>query len=160
MCARRFLFLIFFLTLIVVAGAFAIFQFGGGMLARTAAPSGHYVTPPPAAGPDYALDSSWLARPTMGDAQNPALWRPTEVPPPPLEASKAATFYIHPTTYLERDRWNAALDPGGDAGFRARLFVQSQRPSASKRSARRSAMSFGKSSRTFEAKREADWTSA
>jgi hypothetical protein len=35
-------------------------------------------------------------------------------------------FYIHPTTYLERDRWNAPLDPGGDTEFRTRLFVQSQ----------------------------------
>jgi hypothetical protein len=38
----------------------------------------------------------------------------------------AAVFYIHPTTYLERDRWNAPLDAGGDTEFRTRLFVQSQ----------------------------------
>jgi hypothetical protein len=38
----------------------------------------------------------------------------------------AAVFYIHPTTYLERDRWNAPLFVGGDTEFRTRLFVQSQ----------------------------------
>jgi hypothetical protein len=38
----------------------------------------------------------------------------------------AAVFYIHPTTYLQDDRWNAPLDLAGDAEFRRRLFVQSQ----------------------------------
>ena len=41
-------------------------------------------------------------------------------------SGNAAIFYIHPTTYLERDRWNAPLDDGGDTEFRTKLFVQSQ----------------------------------
>jgi len=123
MCARRFLFLIFWLTLIGVAGAFAIFQFGGSTLTRMATPKGHFASPPPRSGPDYALASSWLARPGNGDS--PAAWLPEGIVTTKAE-NPAATFYVHPTTYLERDRWNAALDPGGDAGFRARLFVQSQ----------------------------------
>ena len=36
MCARRFLIAIFVLTLLVVAGAFAIFEWGGQMLLREA----------------------------------------------------------------------------------------------------------------------------
>ena len=123
MCARRFLFLIFWLTLFVVAGAFAVFQFGGSALTRIATPKGHFAPPPTADGPDYALASSWIARP--GNADSPAAWVPDGGVTTRSE-SPAATFYIHPTTYLERDRWNAALDPGGDAGYRARLFVQSQ----------------------------------
>ena len=35
-------------------------------------------------------------------------------------------LYVHPTTYLDRDRWNAPLLPGGETEFRTRLFVQSQ----------------------------------
>ena len=42
------------------------------------------------------------------------------------DADAANVFYVHPTTYLERDRWNAALETGGDTEFRTRLFVQSQ----------------------------------
>ena len=126
MCARRFLFVIFGLTLLVVAAAFAIFQYGGSTLTRMATPKGHFAPPSLQSKPDYALALSWLARPEMLASQNPALWRPANSPPPTSEGNKAATFYVHPTTYLERDRWNAALDPGGDAGFRARLFVQSQ----------------------------------
>ncbi|MDQ3470975.1 MAG: DUF3089 domain-containing protein, partial [Pseudomonadota bacterium] len=123
MCARRFLFVIFWLTLIGVAGAFAIFQYGGSALTRLATPQGHFEPPPPQSGPNYKLASSWLARPSNGD--DPAAWVPAGTVTTTV-GSPAATFYIHPTTYLERDRWNAALDPGGDAGFRARLFVQSQ----------------------------------
>ena len=123
MCARRFLFLIFWLTLLGVAGAFAIYQYGGSTLTRMATPKGHFAPPPPQSGPDYALASSWLAKP--GNDDSPAAWVPEGVVTTKAE-SPAATFFIHPTTYLERDRWNAALDPGGDASYRARLFVQSQ----------------------------------
>src|SRR3546814_13957071 len=36
-----------------------------------------------------------------------------------------ATFYVVPTTYLRRDRWNAPLDDR-EANERARLFAQTQ----------------------------------
>ena len=42
MCARRFLIIVFFLTLIVVAGAFAIFQFGQQVLVSQATPRGPF----------------------------------------------------------------------------------------------------------------------
>ena len=125
MCARRFLFLVFFLILVVVGGAFAIFQFGDRVMTRIATPKGHYVAPPAASGPDYADLASWIARPGKPGI-DPSRWRPDNWPPQTLEGKSAATFFIHPTTYLERDSWNAALDPGDAAEFRARLFVQSQ----------------------------------
>ena len=125
MCARRFLFLIFFLTMLAVAGAFAIFQFGDRALTAAATPQGHFEPPPPQTGPDYADTASWIARPSLPAAQNPSLWRPADWPPPTLGAKSAATFFIHPTTYLERDRWNAPLDDA-DSRDRAALFVRSQ----------------------------------
>ena len=48
MCARRFLLIIFFVTLLAVAGAFAIFQFGQQVLIRQATPVGRFT--PAAAG--------------------------------------------------------------------------------------------------------------
>jgi hypothetical protein len=122
MCARRFLFVIFILTLLVVAGGFAIFQFGGSVLMKSATPTGHYVAPPPKSGPDYALATNWLARP--GEADNPASWTPGGTAPGAPQA--ASVFYIHPTTYLRRDRWNAPIEGTADSNYRANLFVQSQ----------------------------------
>jgi hypothetical protein len=122
MCARRFLFVIFILTLLVVVGAFAIYQWGGRVLVEQAVPKGHFEPVKAGGGPDYTQDASWIARPSMPD--DPARWWPdgaaTEQP------GKAAIFFIHPTTYLSTDRWNAPLQVGGDTAFRTNLFVQSQ----------------------------------
>jgi hypothetical protein len=122
MCARRFLMAIFVLTLIVVVGAFAIYQWGGNVLLSEATPKGHFEAAQAGGGPDYAQASSWVARPGMAD--DPAEWLPDGVTH--SKAGNAAIFYIHPTTYLESDRWNAPLHAGGDTAFRTNLFVQSQ----------------------------------
>ena len=122
MCARRFLIIIFILTVLAVGGAFAIFQYGGNVLLRQATPQGRFEAAEAGTGPDYSAQSSWAARPGM--ARNPSLWLPGGVEQGPVGA--ASVFYIHPTTYLERDRWNAPLDAGGQTEFRTRLFVQSQ----------------------------------
>jgi Protein of unknown function (DUF3089) len=123
MCARRFLMVIFVLTLLVVAGAFAIFQWGGNVLLKEATPHGHFEAAQAGGGPDYTKASSWLARPRMND--DPARWLPSGFPVPQT-IGNAAVFYIHPTTYLETDRWNAPVDAGGDTAFRTNLFVESQ----------------------------------
>ena len=122
MCARRFLIVVFVLTLIAVAAAFAIFQFGGNVLLRQAIPRGHFDAAEAGSGPDYRRQASWVARPGM--ARNPSLWLPTGIGAG--ETGNASIFYIHPTTYLERDRWNAPLETSRQTGFRTRLFVQSQ----------------------------------
>ena len=122
MCARRFLVVIFVLTLIVVAGAFAVYQWGGDVLLKEATPKGHFEAAEAGGGPDYSQASSWVARPGM--AQDPALWLPEGVTA--TTAGDAAVFFIHPTTYLRNDRWNAPLVAGGDTSWRTNLFVQSE----------------------------------
>jgi hypothetical protein len=122
MCARRFLILVLILTLLAVAAAFAMFQFGERVLIRSAMPQGHYQAPPPRSGPDYTEQANWIARPGLAD--DPSTWRPTEEARP-LVPKPAHAFYIHPTTYLQRDRWNGPIDDG-ESRDRASLFVQSQ----------------------------------
>ena len=121
MCARRFLLVIAFLIVLAVAAAFAIFQFGDRALSRMATPKGHFQAPPQG-GPDYADTANWIARP--GVANDPSRWVPDGVVST-RSVSSAATFFIHPTTYLERDHWNAALDDV-ESRDRAALFVRSQ----------------------------------
>jgi hypothetical protein len=122
MCARRFLGYVFVLILLIVAGAFAIYEWGGDVLIKQAVPKGHFEAAAAGGGPDYAAASSWLARP--GAAEDATAWLPDGTAPD--TKGNAAVFYIHPTTYLERDRWNAPLDDAGDTAFRTNLFVQSQ----------------------------------
>ena len=122
MCARRFLVAVFILTLLIVAGAFAIFQFGGQVLIKSAVPRGHFEAAKAGEGPNYSKAESWVARP--GLPIDPSTWLPDGASADP--PGRAAVFFIHPTTYLERSRWNALLQPGGDTEFRTNLFVQSQ----------------------------------
>lgn len=124
MYARRFLGCIFILTLFAVAGAFAMYQWGGRVLVEQAAPKGHFEPVKAGTGPDYSLPPSWIARPDFAD--DLSRWIPSNDPPTDPIKKDARVFYIHPTTYLERDRWNAPLFVGGDAEFRTGLFVQSQ----------------------------------
>ena len=123
MCARRFLILILVLTLLVVAAAFAIFQFGNCVLIKSAIPRGHFEAAQAGSGTDYAELDGWIARPGLGE--DLSRWVPQGFEAAPAPAT-AAVFYVHPTTYLERDRWNAPLRPGGDTELRSRLFVRSQ----------------------------------
>ena len=124
MCARRFLIVILILILLSVAGAFAIYQWGGRALVSQAVPQGHFTAAEAGTGPDYARADNWLARP--GIPNDPSDWAPDGAPSVSPPATQAQIFYIHPTTYLARDRWNAPLLAGGDNEFRTRLFVQSQ----------------------------------
>ena len=124
MCARRFLILVFVLTLVVVAGAFAIFQFGGKVLLRQATPMGRFEPAKAGEAPDYAQAENWLAHEDSPD--HPAAWFPSNDEPVMPFVREARTFYIHPTTYLLTDRWNAPLRAGADTDARTRLFVQSQ----------------------------------
>ena len=126
MCARRFLILIFILTLIVVGGAFAIFQWGGNVLLKQATPTGRFEVTEAGTGPDYRQASAWVSRPGMTD--DPTDWEPSGAAALRVDpiTTDAHVFYVHPTTYLERDRWNALLQPDSQTEFRTRLFVQTQ----------------------------------
>jgi hypothetical protein len=126
MCARRFLLIMFVLTLLAVGAAFAIFQFGQRMLIAQAVPKGHFEAPRDGR-PDYAGNDAWLIRPGQHWPDDPTQWKPSGAPPPPSGERPADLFYIHPTTYLERDRWNAPLRPQrGYTDARTRLFLQGQ----------------------------------
>ena len=124
MCARRFLIFVFILILLVVAGAFAIYQFGQQVLIKQATPQGHFQAPSNGK-PDYTKADNWFASP---DKTNTAVqWTPDGARlPDPIARIAASVFYVHPTTYLQRDRWNAPLSPDIETESRTRLFLQSQ----------------------------------
>ncbi len=124
MCARRFLVFVFVLTLLVVAAAFALFQWGGNVLLKQATPKGHFEAAAAGGAPDYTKLDAWISRP--GVANDPSQWIPEDPVGISAAIARTATFYIHPTTYLQTDRWNAPLHPGGDTAERTRLFAQSQ----------------------------------
>ena len=121
MLARRFLWVVAGLTMLVLAGALAYRLFAPDLMRLAMVPSagfeGGAATPAAA----YSQPRLWIARPDLPG--NPSLWVP-----PGVEAKReprAAVFFIHPTSFLERSHWNAPLDHG-ESQWRARLFVRSQ----------------------------------
>ncbi len=107
------------MLLLTIAVAWSLFQ--DRLLRMAFVPNMPYVAPSDAGAPDYARPEAWVSHPDIAD--DPARWVPRGVAAaktPPL-----AVFYILPTTYLGRDRWNAPFDDA-EAGERQRLFSKSQ----------------------------------
>ena len=84
-------------------------------------PSVDFAPAPASTDPDYTKAASWLSRPDLPD--DPSRWTPPGFQQ--AEQPEVAVFYVPPTTYLRRDRWNAPLDDR-EANQRLRLFASSQ----------------------------------
>ena len=120
--ARRFLWVVAGAILLVLAAALAYRLFGTELMRLAMVPTAKFEAAPPAAEGAYAKADMWISRP--GVANDPSLWMP-EGAAPVAERGGASIFFIHPTSYLERGRWNAPLDDE-ESQERARLFVRSQ----------------------------------
>lgn len=123
MLARRFLWVIAALIVLVLIGALAYRLFGVELMRLTMVPTVAFEPAPPAAAGAYAQDDMWIARP--GKKDDPSLWLPPGVQPEAEQGEQAAIFFIHPTSYLAKDHWNAPLDDA-ESQWRAGLFVRSQ----------------------------------
>lgn len=121
-CATRFLWAIAILTMIVIAGVIGYRILEARLYRWALVPSAEFVDVPKAAGASYRDADLWLARPGLPDS--PALWRPGNFPASDGPA-RASVFFIHPTSFLASDAWNAPLTDE-ESQWRASLFVRSQ----------------------------------
>ena len=119
--ARRFLYLIAGLVMVTLAAAFGWNLFQDQLMRAAFVPSTPFAPPAEPGAPDYASPAAWVARPGMRN--DPSRWTPAGVPA--VARPAAAVFYVPPTTYLSRSRWNAPLDDA-EANDRLRLFTSSQ----------------------------------
>lgn len=124
MAARRFLWIVAGLILLVVAAAFAWRLFGQKILVGAMVPTIGFAQSPQSPAPDYGQAAAWVARPGMA---SPATWAPPAglVPAPAVPARRAAVFFVTPTAYLARARWNLDLaDANAGAPIPAYLKTQ------------------------------------
>lgn len=117
--ARKFLYAVIVLIVLAAAALFAYRIWGLQILRAAMVPSAPVVALPPPG--DYRQANLWIARPDMPG--NPALWTPQGFTP--AANPQAAVFFIHPTSFLDRTRWNAPLD-NTEANNRAALFLRAQ----------------------------------
>ena len=113
------------LIVLAIAGAFAYRLFGhaadaAGVGAERRVPARE----PRSRRAAPTRDARDVARAARHARGNPALWTPAGYAPAQA-GTGAAVFFIHPTSYLDRDHWNAPLDDA-EANDRAALFLRGQ----------------------------------
>jgi hypothetical protein len=121
MLARRFLWVVAGLTVLVMTAALLYRLFGSELIRLTMVPSAAFEGGPPPAAGAYADSKLWIARPDL--PASPALWMPSGMKREGV--ARASVFFVHPTSYLKSSHWNAPLDDE-ESQRRAKLFVQSQ----------------------------------
>ena len=122
MLARRFLWIVAGLIVLVLAGALAYRLLEDRLFKLALVPTVTFDAADARGGADYGRPGSWIARP--GLSNDPSGWLPTGYQAEP-GTKTAAIFFIHPTSFLDRSEWNAPLDHQ-ESQWRARLFVQHQ----------------------------------
>ncbi len=123
--ARRFLYGVAVLIIIVIAALFALRLFSDDLTRLATVPPGRFTPQKPLIERDYADPRLWIARPGLyGPGKAGA--DPTRFLPAGASrgaAIDAAVFFIHPTSLLSRASWNAAIDDG-DSRNRAEFFTR------------------------------------
>lgn len=118
---RRFLGIIAFLAILVIAGAIAWRLLADPLMKIAFVPGDPFAENAVPAAPEYAKIENWVARPEL--PANPALWAPEGYLAAPKPA--AAAFFVAPTAFISRSGWNADL---ADAETNDRLadYVKAQ----------------------------------
>ena len=119
--ATRFLWIVAIITMIFIAGAILFRIFQAQLIKWALIPNAEFVEVPMPDARGYSDASLWISRP--GLAGDPSGWRPRDLPAPP--PPRASVFFVHPTSFLDSNAWNAPLDHE-ESRWRAGLFVQSQ----------------------------------
>ncbi|MFS0736562.1 DUF3089 domain-containing protein [Sphingomonas sp. 1P06PA] len=107
--------------MLTLAAAIGWNLFQDQIIRATFVPSGAFAQPADATAPDYARPAAWLSRPDLPDD-------PSRYTPPGFTVAarpEVAVFYVAPTTYIRKDRWNGPLDDT-ESNARLRLFASSQ----------------------------------
>ena len=118
---RKFLYFVVFCIVVGVAGVVALRYYARDLTELAFVPRVKFEAQSPLVGNAYDDPAMWLSRPGMSGG-SPAHWLPqglSESAEPP----GSAVFFIHPTSYLSREHWNAPLDDR-DSQERAKLFVR------------------------------------
>ena len=120
--ARKFLYFVAVMIVLAIAALLAYRLFGTQLMRAAMVPTETFRAQREAPRNIYARKIMWLARPDA--PSNPALWTPPGYAPGKL-GTGAAIFFIHPTSYINRDHWNAPIDDP-ETNARAELFLRGQ----------------------------------
>lgn len=128
--AKKFLYFVAFCLVLFIAGRIVYERFQDDFYRLALVPSAEFVPTTPLEENAYEDPALWYSRPGIG-VNDPARWQPAwaegSAPPPELAAPapRFAVFFVHPTSLIDRSRWNASLDnPDPDAERIARIYLR------------------------------------
>lgn len=119
--ARKFLYLVAAAIMLVIAGGFVVRIYEKELTEFAFVPTTKFVEQKALATNIYGDAKMWFAR-GRGGSQDVTDWQPQGAPKIDVPGA-AAIFFIHPTSYMEKTRWNAPLNDQLSQD-RARLFLQ------------------------------------
>lgn len=118
--ARKFLYIVAFLIALVIVAAIVFRIWGNELIRWRFVPGAAFEARASLPIEAYSAPQMWFAQPGM--ERSAASWTPAGYEATP---GRAAIFFIHPTSYLQRDHWNAPLDDA-EANGRTELFLRGQ----------------------------------
>lgn len=120
--ARKFLYIVAIFVTLLIAGAIVLRFWAEDLTEFAFVPTADFKPQPSLAANVYEDPAMWISRPGIGPGKDPARWLPQGFSGADRPV-KAAVFFIHPTSYLEKAQWNAPLDDA-ESRERAELFVR------------------------------------
>ncbi len=119
--ARKFLYIIAGLIALVILGGFLVVLNADKLTELAFVPTAKFEKQVALKTSIYDDATMWYSR--GGSAvDNPTRWKPVGAPVDEVKGS-AAIFFVHPTSFVSRDHWNAALDDPETAA-RTRIFLR------------------------------------
>lgn len=120
--ARKFLYIIAVIIVFIIASGFILRLYQNELTQFAFIPDTEFTEVSELEPSIYDSKEMWFSR---GDVarydNNPTLWKPDDLPAE--TKGDAAIFFIHPTSYLSKEFWNAPLD-NAESQSRARLFLR------------------------------------
>ena len=106
--ARKFLYLIAIIIVIVVGGRIALTFYPEALTKAAMEPSVKFEAQPALKPNAYSDPALWFARPGLPGV-SPVLWQP-DGGTSDHAVYDVAVFFVHPTSYLKKTHWNAPID--------------------------------------------------
>ena len=122
MLARKFLYVIAVITVLIIATGFILRLYQHELSQLAFVPDSNFIAVKALKPSVYDDNDMWFSRGEKARiANNPTLWKPDRLTD--KVKGNAAIFFIHPTSYLDKENWNAPLDDERSQS-RARLFLR------------------------------------
>ena len=106
--ARKFLYLVVLVIVVVVGARLALSFYPEAMTRLAMIPSAAFEPQPALKTNAYDDPGLWIPRPEL-PCPGPVLWQPDGMVPDAAHYD-VAVFFVHPTSYLKKTHWNAPLD--------------------------------------------------